>query len=63
MALGEYVRIVHTGGINGFSTVMSHYPESDLDIVILSNTSSAVPGQMERAIAAWALGVSVRGDR
>jgi len=62
-ALGEQVRIVHTGGINGFSTVMSHYPESDLDIVILSNTGSPVPGQMERAIAGWALGVSGGGER
>ncbi len=46
----------HTGGINGFSTVMSHDPDRDLDIVILSNTGSPAPGAMERAIAEWVSG-------
>ena len=56
-SLGEHVRIGHSGGINGFSTVMAHYPDSDLDIVILSNTSSPAPSEMERIIAGWALGI------
>ena len=58
-ALEEHSRVAHTGGINGFSTVMAHYPESDLDIVVLSNTSSGVPGKIERRIARWALGLAV----
>jgi len=62
-ALGGHVRIGHTGGINGFSTVMAHYPDSDLDIVILSNTSSPAPSQMERIIAGWALGDTNEGER
>jgi CubicO group peptidase (beta-lactamase class C family) len=62
-ALGEHVRVVHTGGINGFSTVMAHYPDSDLDIVILSNTSSPAPSQMEQIIAGWALGITNEDER
>ena len=61
--LGEHVRIVHTGGINGFSTVMAHYPDDDLDIVILSNTSSRTPAEMEQIIAGWALGVASADER
>ena len=51
------VEVAHTGGINGFSTVMAHYPESGLDIVVLANTSGAAPGQVEDRIAQWALGM------
>ena len=57
--LEGHSRVAHTGGINGFSTVMAHYPESDLDIVVLSNTSSAAPGHVESSIARWALGIAV----
>jgi D-alanyl-D-alanine carboxypeptidase len=55
--LGEHSRVAHTGGINGFSTVMAHYPESGLDIVVLSNTGGGAPGQVEDRIARWALGM------
>ena len=58
--LGEHSRVAHTGGINGFSTVMAHYPESGLDIVVLSNTGSGAPGQVEDRIARWALGMPLR---
>lgn len=57
--LGEHARVAHTGGINGFSTVMAHYPGSDLDIVVLSNTGSRAPGQIEGRIARWALGLAL----
>jgi D-alanyl-D-alanine carboxypeptidase len=57
--LEGHSRVAHTGGINGFSTVMAHYPDSDLDIVVLSNTSSAAPGQIESRIARWALGIAI----
>ena len=57
--LEEHSRVAHTGGINGFSTVMAHYPESDLDIVVLSNTSGAAPRRIEGRIARWALGIAV----
>lgn len=56
--LGDHPRVAHTGGINGFSTVMAHYPDSDLDIVVLSNTGSGAPGQIEGRIARWALGLA-----
>ena len=58
--LATHARVRHTGGIKGFSTVMAHYPDADLDIVILSNTSSTAPGEMEQLIAGWALGIKKR---
>jgi D-alanyl-D-alanine carboxypeptidase len=52
-------RVAHSGGINGFTTRMSHYPESGLDIVVLSNTSSEAPEHIEGRIARWALGLAI----
>jgi len=51
--------VAHGGGINGFSTMMAHYTESDLDIVVLSNTSSQDAGRVAQTIARWALGLEV----
>jgi D-alanyl-D-alanine carboxypeptidase len=58
-SMGEHHMVAHTGGINGFSTVMAHYPGSDLDIVVLSNTSSMTPVRIEGLIARWVLGLPV----
>jgi D-alanyl-D-alanine carboxypeptidase len=58
--LATRARVSHGGGINGFSTFMAHYPDADLDIVILSNTSSTAPREMEQLIAEWALGIKER---
>lgn len=57
--LEGHERIAHGGGINGFNTILSHYPESDLDVVVLSNTNGAHPGRIEETIAKWALGIEV----
>lgn len=59
---GEHARIIHGGGINGFSTILAHYPDNGLDIVILSNTRSGAPAEMEQVIASWALGVVISED-
>jgi CubicO group peptidase (beta-lactamase class C family) len=60
--LGDHFRVAHTGGINGFAAVMAHYPGADLDVVVLSNTATSVPRDMERLIASWALGVEVESQ-
>jgi CubicO group peptidase (beta-lactamase class C family) len=57
--LGTSSRVAHSGGINGFTTRMAHYPESGLDVVVLSNTSSEAPAQIEGRIARWALGLAI----
>ena len=47
--------ITHAGGINGFATLMSHFQEDDLTIVVLSNletfpTERALLGLARRAL-------------
>ena len=43
--------ITHLGGINGFATMMAHFPEDDLTVVVLSNLDSF---PVERALLALA---------
>ena len=50
-------KISHGGGINGFRTHLSYYPDSDLTVVVLSNTGSARPAVLERQIAQIVLGI------
>ena len=62
LAVGEFEghrRVAHGGGINGFVTMLAHYPDADLDIVVLANTEGANPGRIADTIARWALGVEV----
>jgi CubicO group peptidase (beta-lactamase class C family) len=44
-------KISHGGGINGFTTQLSYYPDEDLTIVVLCNSGSANPGALESRIA------------
>ncbi|MCH7890743.1 MAG: serine hydrolase [Gemmatimonadetes bacterium] len=48
--------VSHGGGINGFSSMLAHYPEADLDVVVLSNTTGGHPRRVAETIARWALG-------
>ena len=43
--------VSHGGGINGFTTMLAHYPEADLDVVVLSNTPGAHVGSIAETIA------------
>ena len=43
--------ISHGGGINGFRSHLTYYPESDHTIVVLANSVSAQPGQISKRIA------------
>lgn len=52
-------RVSHGGGINGFNTMLAHYPDSDLDVVVLSNTSGLHPGRIAETIAKWVHGIEV----
>jgi D-alanyl-D-alanine carboxypeptidase len=49
--------VSHGGGINGFASMMSHYSDMDLDVVVLSNTAGPHTGQVAETIAGWALGI------
>jgi CubicO group peptidase (beta-lactamase class C family) len=52
-------RVSHGGGINGFNTMLAYYPGSDLDVVVLVNTSGPEAGRVAQTIARWALGLEV----
>ncbi len=54
-----HASVSHGGGINGFNTMLAHYPKADLDIVVLSNTPGAHVGSIAETIAKWALGIGV----
>jgi CubicO group peptidase (beta-lactamase class C family) len=49
--------VSHGGGINGFSTMLAHYPDADLDVVVLSNTPGGHVGRVAETIAKFALGI------
>lgn len=53
-------KIAHGGGINGFRTQLSYYPEEDLTVAVLCNTGSAVPDALESKIARVVLAVPER---
>ncbi len=48
-------QIAHGGGINGFVTMLSYYPDEDLTVVVLSNTPGRHPSDMAQRIGHWAL--------
>ncbi|MGZ2369237.1 serine hydrolase domain-containing protein [Ancylomarina sp. YFZ004] len=43
--------IGHSGGIGGFRSIVTTYPEEELSIVVLTNFSKASPGQKSNAIS------------
>jgi len=51
LKFGDRTAITHAGGINGFSTLMAHFEEDDLTVVVLSNLESF---PVERALLALA---------
>lgn len=58
--IGNYKMVYHTGRINGFSAILSHYPDAGLSIAILTNTGDGeVIAAVEKGLAKKALGVKV----
>ncbi|MEJ0051450.1 MAG: serine hydrolase domain-containing protein [Methylovirgula sp.] len=51
-------QFVHAGGINGFSVVVSFYPDDDLFIAILANIQAAPVQKIARDLAALHFGVT-----
>ena len=50
--------LVHAGGINGFSVVLSHYPDADVTLIVLANIQGAPVQKMARDLAALYFGVT-----
>jgi len=55
--LAGHKSIGHGGGIPGFATMITRYPEDRLAVIVLSNTSSANSGEVAKRIAQVMLGV------
>jgi D-alanyl-D-alanine carboxypeptidase len=53
-------RVSHGGGINGFITDLSYYPDDTLHVVVLANTSPSNPGRLSEQIARVTLGLPLR---
>ena len=49
-------RIAHGGGINGFNTMISRFPDDRVLVVVLSNTETGDTGRMARDLSAMVFG-------
>lgn len=54
--LDGHAMIAHGGGINGFNTQLSYFPDDDVTVVVLANTEGSNPGRVARDIARLVLG-------
>jgi hypothetical protein len=57
---GSHRVISHGGGINGFISFLSHFPDDSLTVVVLANTSPAPSDGVADALARAVLGVPPR---
>jgi len=56
-ALRGHRQISHNGGINGFVSELHHYVDDSVVVVVLTNVGNATAPQLEKVIAARALGI------
>jgi CubicO group peptidase (beta-lactamase class C family) len=52
--------ISHGGGIQGFNTDLTYYPEDKLTVVVLGNVNGGAPGDIAKKLAAIAHGENVK---
>jgi D-alanyl-D-alanine carboxypeptidase len=57
--LFNHKQIGHGGGINGFSTQISRFPDDDAVVIVLSNNQAGNPGALARDLAATLFGEKV----
>jgi len=51
--------IEHNGGIEGFNTVLSYYPDDKMTVVVLANVNGSAPGEIATDLATLAQGGNV----
>jgi D-alanyl-D-alanine carboxypeptidase len=56
-SLGRHRFAWHNGGINGFLTSLARFPDDDLTVVVLANSTSVSPDRLLNEISRYALGV------
>jgi CubicO group peptidase (beta-lactamase class C family) len=54
---GGHRMVWHNGQINGFASWLASYPDDDLHVVVLANTTSKVPYQLGARIGRTVLGL------
>ena len=52
--------VSHGGGIQGFNTDLSYYPDDRLTVVVLGNVNGGAPGEIAKKLAAVAHGENVK---
>ena len=57
---GGHKRIEHGGGIEGFNTDLTYYPDDKMTVVVLSNVNGNAPGEIAGKLAALARGDAVK---
>lgn len=62
---GGHKRIEHGGGIEGFNTDLTYYPDDKLTVVVLSNVNGNAPGEIARKLGALVHGETIKlmGER
>ncbi len=53
----NHKHISHGGGINGFNTIISRYPDDKVTIIVLSNVNSGAPAKIANDLARMVFGV------
>jgi len=54
---GSHRVLYHAGGISGFDAMVTHYPDDDVSIVVLSNSDGELAGEIESRVARIVLGI------
>jgi len=58
--VGGHKVISHGGGIEGFNTDLTYYPDDKLTVVVLANLNGTAPGEIAKKLAAVAHGEAVK---
>lgn len=56
-----HLYVGHGGSINGFASLLDHYPDDDLIIAVLVNTETSVPDELGVEVARVGLGLDTVG--
>ena len=65
-ASGGPTRYAHNGGINGFNSFLTYYPESRVTVVVLANVNGPAADDLGGKLSSLALGdpvVLLQSDR
>src|SRR5437667_688574 len=59
-SVNGHEEIAHGGGIEGFNTELTYYPDDKLTVVVLANVNGRAPGEISIKLAAIAHGETVK---